>query len=57
MDVTEYLGVSYVCNGAVSGGWWGGNYQEFGPGYTIIDLFADGTFRNTYTETGWEAQS
>ncbi|HAY14812.1 MAG TPA: metallophosphoesterase [Armatimonadetes bacterium] len=57
VDRTDYLGVSYVCNGAVCGGWWGGNYQETAPGYTVIDLYADGTFRNDYTETGWEAQS
>ncbi|MEY3607946.1 MAG: hypothetical protein RLZZ447_734 [Verrucomicrobiota bacterium] len=41
-DVT-YLGVRYLCNGAVSGGWWKGDYQEFPPAYAIVDFFADGT--------------
>lgn len=42
-DAVEYLGVKYLCNGAVCGGWWGGNNQEFPPAYAIIDLYDDGT--------------
>ena len=42
-DAVEYLGVKYLCNGAVCGAWWGGNNQEFAPNYTIIDLYDDGT--------------
>lgn len=53
LDRVDYLGVSYVCNGAVSGGWWGGNYQECNPGYTVIELFNDGSFTNQYVEFGW----
>ncbi len=41
-DKTEYLGVQYHCNGAACGGWWDGNYQEFGPAYAIIDFYANG---------------
>lgn len=52
-DLVEYLGVTYVCNGAVSGGWWGGPYQEFEPAYALIDLFEDGTFSNRLVEYGW----
>lgn len=44
-DVT-YLGVRYLCNGAVSGGWWKGNYQEFPPAYAIVDFFEDGSVEN-----------
>lgn len=40
-DTTEYLGVRYICNGAVCGGWWKGKYQEFGPAYAVIDFFSD----------------
>lgn len=47
VDRCEYLGVSYICNGAVSGGWWKGPYHEFEPGYGLIDLHDDGSF-------GWE---
>lgn len=42
-DNTEYLGVNYYCNGAASGGWWAGKYQEFGPSYAVIDFYNDGT--------------
>jgi 3',5'-cyclic-AMP phosphodiesterase len=42
-DKTEYLGVNYFCNGAACGGWWKGNYQEFGPAYAIVDFYKDGT--------------
>jgi 3',5'-cyclic AMP phosphodiesterase CpdA len=48
VDEAQYLGVKYFCNGAVSGGWWGGNYQEFGPGFAIVDLYADGSVRNNF---------
>ena len=49
LDRVEYNGVTYCCNGAVSGAWWGGNYQETKPGYAIIDLYPDGRFTNTYS--------
>jgi 3',5'-cyclic-AMP phosphodiesterase len=47
-DRVDYNGVSYLCNGAVSGRWWSGKYQHTPPGYAIIDLFEDGSFSNTY---------
>jgi 3',5'-cyclic AMP phosphodiesterase CpdA len=43
VDDVTYLGVRYLCNGAVSGGWWKGPYQEFGPLYAVIDFHDDGT--------------
>lgn len=46
VDDVTYLGVRYLCNGAVSGGWWKGNYQEFGPAYALVDFFDDGTVEN-----------
>ena len=45
-DEVSYLGVRYFCNGAVSGGWWKGPYQEFGPAYAIVDFHDDGTVDN-----------
>ena len=42
-DEIDYLGVKYYCNGAVSGNWWKGSFQEFAPAYAIIDLYNDGT--------------
>ncbi len=57
LDATEYNGVKYYCNGAMSGFWWEKGdaesagpyfYQETPPGYAILKLFADGTVTNTY---------
>jgi Icc protein len=47
-DKVEYNKVTYICNGAVSGAWWNGNRRETAPGYGLIDLFADGTFKEKY---------
>jgi hypothetical protein len=47
-DRVDYEGVTYLCNGAVSGGWWRGPYQECEAGYALIDLRADGTFDHRY---------
>jgi len=46
VDDVTYLGVRYLCNGAVCGAWWKGNYQEFGPAYALIDFYDDGTVEN-----------
>ena len=45
IDEVEYLGVKYLCNGAVSGNWWRDPLvlDEFPPVYAIIDLYTDGT--------------
>jgi 3',5'-cyclic AMP phosphodiesterase CpdA len=40
-DEVEYLGIKYWCNGAVSGNWWKGAFQEFEPAYAVIELFPD----------------
>lgn len=56
-DRVDYLGVSYVCGGAVSGGWWKGKNQEHEPGYGIIDLYTDGSFENQYVSYGWQPQT
>lgn len=43
IDETDYLGVKYLCNGAVSSNWWDGVLAEFPNVYAIIDLYTDGT--------------
>lgn len=45
IDAIEYLGVKYLCNGAVSGNWWRSPLalDEFPPVYSLIDLYTDGT--------------
>ncbi|MBX3388010.1 MAG: metallophosphoesterase [Phycisphaeraceae bacterium] len=57
IDRVDYCGVSYFCNGAVSGNWWKGKHKECGEGYAIVDLFDDGTFENRYVGYGWKAQT
>jgi 3',5'-cyclic AMP phosphodiesterase CpdA len=46
-DELNYLGIKYYCNGAVSGNWWNGSFQEFAPAYAVIELNDDGSFRRT----------
>lgn len=46
-DEVEYLGIKYYCNGAVSGNWWKGSFQEFAPAYAVMELHEDGTSKRT----------
>ena len=45
VDAIEYLGIKYLCNGAVSGNWWREPLalDEFPPVYSMIDLYEDGS--------------
>ena len=42
-DKVEYAGVSYFCNGAVSGNWWNGAFKGFDPAYAVFEFQKDGT--------------
>lgn len=53
-DTVVYNGVTYVCAGAVSGAWWLGNRFETKPGYSVVDLYADGSFQQQYIPWGWK---
>ena len=44
--------VTYICGGAVCGGWWEGHYQHFSPVFLVLDLKPDGTF--DHQEIYWE---
>ncbi|HMS55152.1 MAG TPA: metallophosphoesterase [Fimbriimonadaceae bacterium] len=57
IDQVVYNGVTYFCNGAVCGGWWGGDYHECTYGYALIDLFDDGSFENRYVPYGWKTMA
>lgn len=46
-DEVEYLGIKYYCNGAVSGNWWNGSFQEFAPAYAIMEFYEDGSTKRT----------
>lgn len=51
LDRVDYNGVTYLCNGAVSGNWWKSDtYQQTKAGYAIIDLYDDGTLEWTYLQ-------
>ena len=54
IDDVAYLGTTYMCNGAVSGNWWGGDLDEFPPAYAIIDLYEDGSAQREMIYYNWE---
>lgn len=53
LDRCEYNGITYICDGAVSGAKWKGSKRQTNPGYGLIDLCADGSFKHQYVEYGW----
>lgn len=56
IDRCESNGVSYLCNGAASAGWWGGiHMDECDFGYTVVDVFADSGVEQEYVKYGWKA--
>ena len=44
-DEVEYLGIKYFCNGAISGNWWKGAFQDFEPAYAIFHLDEKGNVK------------
>ena len=50
IDCCKMDEVSYICGGAVCGGWWEGAYQHFPPVFTVLDLAPDGTFTHKFVE-------
>jgi 3',5'-cyclic AMP phosphodiesterase CpdA len=48
VDRVDYKGVSYLCNGAISGAWWNGPNQGFAPGYAVVDLSEEGEISTHY---------
>ena len=56
VDRVDYLGTTFLCNGAVSGAWWKGPHQEFAEGYGVMDLWPDGRVEHQYVTYGWEAK-
>lgn len=55
VEQLDYQGVRYLCNGAVSAGWWKGLNRDTDFGYAVIDLFDDGTIDRHYVPYGWTA--
>jgi 3',5'-cyclic-AMP phosphodiesterase len=56
VDRVEYRGMTFICDGAVSGNWWKGPRQQFPEGYGVLDLHADGRFEHQYVAYGWKAK-
>jgi 3',5'-cyclic AMP phosphodiesterase CpdA len=54
VDRLDYTGVTYFCDGAVSGAWWKGAWQDCEPGYALVNLYDDGTFEREYVVYGWK---
>jgi len=57
LDNCMYNNIHYLCNGAMSGFWWGDGdkfsagryfYQETPPGYAILKLYEDGRIASHY---------
>lgn len=57
LDRVEMHGITYLCNGAVSGGWWSGPNQDVHAGYALVDLFSDGSVERSYITYGWAYQA
>ena len=55
IEQLDYQGVRYLCNGAVSAGWWKGRNRDTDFGYALVDLFDDGTVERRYVPYGWTA--
>jgi len=53
----EYGGMRYLCSGAVAAGWWRGLHQRTDYGYSLVDLFDDGTVACRYVPYGWKTQA
>jgi 3',5'-cyclic AMP phosphodiesterase CpdA len=56
VDRVDFNGVTYLCDGAVSGAWWRGRNHECSEGYALIDLYDDGRFDHQYVTYGWVAE-
>jgi 3',5'-cyclic AMP phosphodiesterase CpdA len=57
IDRVEFNGVTYLCNGAVSGAWWKGRHVDCDEGYALVDLYDDGSVERRYVTYGWEAKA
>ena len=54
LDQIEYLGHTYRCGGAVCADYWKGvRNGECDAGYSLIDLYNDGSFDHEYVTYGW----
>lgn len=52
LDRVDYKGVTYVCDGAVSGSWWRGDHHGTEEGFGVVDI-AGSSFEHRYFDYGW----
>ncbi len=52
-DRVVYNDVTYLCGGGVACGVWDGGYHQCRPGYTVLDLYDDGSFEDQYLDFAW----
>jgi 3',5'-cyclic AMP phosphodiesterase CpdA len=57
LDRVDFDGVTYICDGAVSGAWWKGPEDNCPEGYGVIDMHPNGTWSHEYKTYGWKADS
>jgi Icc protein len=55
LDRIEFRGVTFICDGAVCGGWWRGPNKGFEEGFGVLDLNPDGSINHHYFDYAWEA--
>jgi len=48
--------VTYICDGALCAGWWGGDWAQCDEGYGLFDLRPDGSFDYEYVPFGWQVR-
>ncbi|MEZ0299496.1 MAG: metallophosphoesterase [Candidatus Methylacidiphilales bacterium] len=53
----ELRDVMYRCAGSVCGNWWRGPRDGFAEGYSMLDLYDDGSHTCTYVPFGWKAET
>ncbi|MHC4257500.1 MAG: metallophosphoesterase, partial [Planctomycetota bacterium] len=54
IDRVDIRQTSFICDGAVSGSWWQGDYHGFDEGYGLVDLYDDGSFEHQYVAYNWK---
>ncbi len=53
LEQTKFRGIHHYGCGAVSGNWWSGPNQGFAEGYSIVNLYDDGSHDYEYSGYDW----
>jgi predicted phosphodiesterase len=56
VDYARMDGITYICDGAVSGSWWKGKKDRCDEGYGLVNLYDDGSLDHEYVMYGWKAR-